>query len=236
MKQDNLWDFYQNEGTEAFSGSFSRLNYLARLCRRFSSPDRKRILDVGIGSGIFETYALSLGLDVYALDPNERAIQALATSMNLRGRVRVGHSQRNPFDSNFFDVVVASELLEHLSAEELRGTISETARVLSPHGYFIGTVPANENLMQQFVVCPECSHHFHRWGHTQSFSLEQIFTLLEAGFKDCKVFLRFFPNRPPSMVFDLPLFDWCYNILRKFFAWIGIMRGGACIIFIAQKQ
>jgi SAM-dependent methyltransferase len=72
------------------------------------------------------------------------------------------------------DFVVASEVLEHLTDEQRAAGIGEIARILRPGGYFLGTVPFNENLAEQQAVCPHCGEVFHRWGHQRSFTLDDV--------------------------------------------------------------
>ena len=88
-----------------------------------------------------------------------------------------------------------TEVLEHLDKDALMKTLSEIRRILKPGGKFIGTVPANENLADNEVICPHCSNIFHRWGHVQSFSPKALRALLSAnGMKVQRMETRGFPN------------------------------------------
>jgi len=56
--------------------------------------------------------------------------------------------------------------------------LKEILRVLKPGGYLLGTVPSQEDLSDNEVICPNCGQIFHRWGHQQNFdqtSLDNIF-------------------------------------------------------------
>lgn len=169
MNQDVVWDYFQNEGIGSFEGSEARLSYLVNRIR-----PGKRVLNIGVGSGTFEKLGLLRGIDIYSLDPSERTIESLRTRLSLGEKARVGYSQRIPFPDSFFDSVVMSEVLEHLSDEVLEETIAEVHRVLVLGGHFLGTVPARENLMDQVTVCPCCGNKFHRWGHLQTFNISRI--------------------------------------------------------------
>lgn len=132
---------------------------------------RPRVLNVGVGSGRFERTAVEHGFDVFALDPDAAAIERLAS---IQVQARVGRIEQLSFDDAMFDAVVASEVLEHLHDQQRAAGLAETARVLRPGGWFLGTVPYQEDLKAGEVVCPCCGVLFHRWGHQKSFTLQAI--------------------------------------------------------------
>lgn len=167
--QEAIWDYHQNEGIASFDGAKSRLRFLVK-----EIAEAKDVLNIGIGSGYFEVEAQRNGMRVFSLDPSKRAVESLRERLQLGDRAQVGYSQQMPFADAHFDAVVASEVLEHLSDEDLAGTLREIARVLKPGGKFVGTVPAREQLAEQTIVCPCCSKQFHRWGHHQSFTIARM--------------------------------------------------------------
>jgi len=175
--QDLIWNYYQNESPELFTGSRARIQYLLRRI-----PGRRAVLNIGCGTGLFERAALDHGLDVHSLDPSEQTIEALRSSLHLGSRAQVGHIQQIPFSDAQFDVVVLTEVLEHLTSEVIAAGLAEIRRILKPGGRILGTVPSRENLQDQTVVCPACATSFHRWGHQQSFEPQQVRTLLARHF------------------------------------------------------
>jgi ubiquinone/menaquinone biosynthesis C-methylase UbiE len=177
MKQDVIWEYYQNEAPETFFDSKPRLSFLARQV----NPGG-RVLNIGVGAGFFEEAALKNKLDVYALDPGKKSIENMRRKYGLGSKAQVGYGQSIPFRDNFFDAVVVSEVLEHLSPEAMDSVLDEIARVLVPGGYIIGTVPAREDLRFQMVVCPRCAEKFHRWGHMQSFTAQRLRDVLSRNF------------------------------------------------------
>jgi len=88
--------------------------------------------------------------------------------------------------------MIMSEVLEHLDNATLAKTLAEVDRVLRSGVRFIGTAPADENLQANLTVCPCCGEIFHRWGHVQSFSQEQLLDLLRQNFKDIRVRRMYF--------------------------------------------
>ncbi len=88
--------------------------------------------------------------------------------------------------------VVMSEVLEHLEDDVLSATLAEVRRVLVECGIFIGTVPANENLRLNAVVCPCCNETFHRWGHVRTFSEASLRAALETTLRVARIDNHFF--------------------------------------------
>jgi ubiquinone/menaquinone biosynthesis C-methylase UbiE len=190
MKQNKIWEYYQTKSPESFLGNEARLFFLAKKAKKISP--RGKILNIGVGTGIFEEFALKLGLDVYSLDPIEDTIESIRKRFNLGEKARVGYSQDIPFPDNYFDVVVMSEVLEHLSDSDIYKTLKEVYRILTPNGHFIGTVPAREKLANGIVVCPNCGERFHRWGHLQSFEPSRIYDLFSGKFEIKELQERYF--------------------------------------------
>jgi SAM-dependent methyltransferase len=177
--QDKIWSHFQNADPESFAAAKPRLEYLIRVISRRVKSAQPRVLNIGVGSGHFEKTALARGFEVHSLDPDVVAIARLSQS-GVSGHV--GYIERIELADQQFDAVVASEVLEHLGDEQRAAGLREIARVLKPGGWFLGTVPYNENLKAGDVVCPCCGALFHRWGHQQSFTLASMRTELERQF------------------------------------------------------
>jgi SAM-dependent methyltransferase len=228
MNQDVIWDHFQNEGVAAFGRANPRLEFLVRRLR-----SGERALNIGVGSGVLERLAAAKGVDIWALDPSERAIEKLREILPLGDRAQSGYSQKLPFPVEHFDVVIMSEVLEHLSEDVRQQTLGEVHRVLKLGGRFIGTVPAREQLEENAVVCPNCAHHFHRWGHQARFDVESATALLGQLFAIETMHERFF-NEWDSATWGRRL----TGLIKKFLSWRGIGTYGInrSIFFVARKS
>jgi len=164
--QDRIWRHFQNRAVESFDAARPRLEFLVRQVAR-RAAGTVRVLNIGTGSGHFERQALARGWEAHALDPDAAALERLSAA---GVRTHVGRVERLPLGDAEFDFVVASEVLEHLSEQIRAAALGEIARVLKPGGWFLGTVPYEEDLSLNEVVCPCCGEVFHRWGHQASFS------------------------------------------------------------------
>jgi len=188
MSQEKIWDYFQNEGVNAFADATPRYDFLAKRIAG-SLTMGACVLNIGAGSGHFELLLKRMGFVVSTLDPSERAIERLRQE-GIDGRV--GFAEQLPFDVGTFDAVIASEVLEHLDEKQCELALSEIARVLRADGLFIGTVPFNEKLADGTTVCPECGHRFHRWGHRRTFASEGLASLLGSRFRIGSISTRSF--------------------------------------------
>lgn len=173
--QEKIWTHWQNISPEVFGAAKPRLNFLLKQIARKAKTKTSVVLNVGVGDGYFEDSSRIRGWDTYSMDPDEKAISSLA-DRGIKGHV--GRLEKMPFESEMFDFVVASEVLEHLTDEQRRKGLQEIARVTKAGGWFICTVPYQENLNDNKVVCPDCGKTFHRWGHQKSFDIKSIETEL----------------------------------------------------------
>jgi len=178
MNQEKIWDYFQNEGVDAFSDSKVRLGFLFRKALRIARGKRLRVLNIGAGNGWMERQCLEVGWKTYSLDPNESTIENLLRQGVLG---KVGFIESIPFDTDVFDVVFCSEVLEHLSDRQLESGLNEISRVLVNTGFLIGSVPYMENLSTNITVCPGCGKIFNRWGHLQTFDKRRIQIVLRGG-------------------------------------------------------
>lgn len=227
MEQKHIWDYFQGDAVSSFDGNLPRMVYLLKLI----SAEETRILNVGVGNGAFEKLAINEGKDIFSLDPSDVAIDRLVSELNMEGRAKVGLSQKIPFPDDYFDVVVISEVLEHLDDRVLDKTLREIKRVLKLNGRMIGSVPARENLNEQIVICPKCGDQFHRWGHVQSFNKIRIRRLLERDFEIVKVSEKYF-------VFwsQLNFKGKCVALAKMMFFMMGIHGSSETLVFIAELR
>jgi SAM-dependent methyltransferase len=179
MEQDRIWEHFQTRRVDSFDRARGRYAAMAALARRRFGRGGGSVLNIGIGSGGLECILLERGWHVASLDPSEKSLAALA---GKAVDARVGYAQDIPFDTGAFDVVVASEVLEHIDTATRAQALTEITRVLAPGGWFIGSVPYREVLSEQEVICPDCGKVFHRWGHVSSFDIPVLRSELSRDF------------------------------------------------------
>lgn len=107
------------------------------------------MLDLGCGEGrhIFGVMQKFPDIQCVGLDPHleslDKSLEGLEFFESLSNKTTTflsGSAYALPFDDNTFDLVVCSEVLEHL--HEYKDAIIEVNRVLKPNGKFLASVPA----------------------------------------------------------------------------------------------
>jgi SAM-dependent methyltransferase len=223
--QIELWSHIQTEQTGAFDLAKKRLDSLIRRAEKLTSG--RTLLNIGCGNGYLETAAQHRRWRVVSVDPDQKSVDRVKS---LGIDARCGNIESLPLPSESFDVVMCTEVFEHLTRETLDTGLNEIKRVLVPDGVLMGTVPYRENLSDNQVFCPHCKRTFHRWGHHQSFD--------EAGMQS--VLGRDFAVRTVKPVYFVPwaLVSWKGKLLwsaRFAFSVAGVYGSGANLFFTALK-
>ena len=82
---------------------------------------------------------------------------------------------------NYYDLILMTEVIEHLSPDETPSVLRKLATLAAPGGRVLITTPNDENLKTMDVMCPDCGCTFHRWQHQQSWTLERLRELVIAA-------------------------------------------------------
>lgn len=142
-KYDESRSFYQ----EFFScprydrPTSERYETVARLIDEHALPSSTRVLEIGCGGGeISSRFSESFSI-VYALDIGLTAAMKNTLAMRRNIRFLLGALPCLPIPDSSFDLVVCSEVLEHLYREDQLPSIEAIARVTRPGGLSIVTTP-----------------------------------------------------------------------------------------------
>jgi SAM-dependent methyltransferase len=227
-QNEKIWDHFQNEGQETFAFSTPRFERLLEDIARKASVPRPVILNIGAGNGSFEELAWQRGWEVHALDPDARTVARL---VEKKIHARQGFIEKLPYADAYFDFVVATEVLEHLTEEQRHSGVREVARVLKKGGWFVGTVPDNEDLRRNQVMCPKCGEIFHRWGHQASFTLASTQAELAAVFGKIKIERTVFISLAGRSLFGM-----LQGLGRRALAKWGATIASPSIYFFARKE
>ena len=128
---------YENEpqGAESFFELTidKRTRRFLEVIEDFPNPT---ILEVGMGQGNFLKKISRQRADaqLYGIDISRAAIAAVREEDSFKGEFTIGDAQKLPFPTEFFDVVVIMDVLEHLN--DPQKAILEAKRVLKPGGIF----------------------------------------------------------------------------------------------------
>jgi len=147
------------------------------------------ILDVGCGSGII-TNELPEHISAFGLDLSFAALRQVQQPKCMGSIISI------PFPDNTFDLVLTSDVLEHLNDQELSCALLELQRVSKK--FVLVTVPLNEQLQTNFAKCGECGCVYHVNYHQRSFSEKSILNLFENFLVPVEVRLSGSITRPCS--------------------------------------
>lgn len=168
-------------------------------------PDEvETIVDVGCGDGAI-TNRLARRWDVTGVDLSAAALA------HLEGPAIQASATDLPLPDDSFDLVLSTEMLEHLPAVAYREAISEMRRV--SRRYVLIAVPYREDLAFRTIRCPRCGWHGHVWGHRRKFTAESLLRDLD-GFVAIET-RTFGPLQPPPWPRWL---TWsAHNLLRCYY-------------------
>jgi ubiquinone/menaquinone biosynthesis C-methylase UbiE len=131
-----------------------------------SVHDHSRILDIGCGSGRHTAAAYDLRRgSVIGADPNFNDLQEACTRLDLHARwtprkkgawsLAAADISHLPFRDNSFDVVICSEVLEHIA--DHRRAVQESIRVLKPGCQLVVSIPRRWHLLGPLRPVPAYS-------------------------------------------------------------------------------
>jgi len=120
-----------------------RLQFVARAVSLIPD-DEACVCDIGCGPGVIISTILKAkpNFQISGVDISSHCInyaKKLLETKNLSARFLQADIREIPFLDNAFDVVVGTEVFEHI--QNPMSAFSEVARVLKPKGYFIASIP-----------------------------------------------------------------------------------------------
>ena len=134
-----------------------RRRLLARTIAALGLPHDAEVLDVGTSTGTNLRLLADLGFGhVRGLDSSDEAIRFCAE----KGFpvVTRGDATRLPFADETFDLVLATDIIEHVDDDS--AAVAEMARVLRPGGHAILTVPTFQSI---WGLQDDVAHHKRRY-------------------------------------------------------------------------
>ena len=173
------------EEREYFLIHEARYEYIIRQIGHIGSIGRMRVLDVGCYPYHLGAAMEMIGCDVYGISSSHEPIKSKKVAVcNIE-------TDRFPFEDNYFDLVVCTEVLEHLPQSPAHA-IREMYRVTKTHGHVLITTPnitrsinRAKMLLGKSVTYPlsqvlenegKGSNIYHR--HNREYTLDEVTTLL----------------------------------------------------------
>lgn len=140
-----------------------------------------KVIDVGCGAGRHSFEAYRRGADVVAFDQDAAALDNVATLLRAMGEASeapasakaeavLGDALALPYPDRTFDCVIASEILEHVPADDT--LIDELIRVLKVAGTLVVTVP--RWLPERVCWLLSDEYHSNEGGHIRIYRASQL--------------------------------------------------------------
>lgn len=107
-----------------------------KILKSCIEPEKKaKVLDIGFYRGELsvERFKNIKHPDIYGIDISQEAIKS-GKKINIK-TVKHNLEKGLPYKSNFFDIIAANQIIEHLVDVDL--FVSEIFRVLKPNGYLV---------------------------------------------------------------------------------------------------
>ncbi len=172
-------DYYSEDAENIPDFVFERLIEIVQEFSKYRQSGR--LLDVGCGAGTILKAALDDNWQAEGVEVSASSIKFLRKN---NFKVFHGEIMEAAFPENHFDVIVASEIIEHIP--EPQKLLDESYRTLRSGGLFWGTTPHGQGLSGKFlgsdwscVLPPE---------HLHLLSVKGLHIMLEkAGFRQIEV-------------------------------------------------
>ena len=151
---------------------------LHELILSFVPADAEKILDIGCGNGWVAEACLPAGKTVVSADisiTNPR--KALEKYPSPRHYGLVADALHLPVKPDFFDVIIASEIMEHVISPDI--FVKNLYRAVKPGGRVIITTPYHEKL--EYSLCIHCNKPTPRHAHLHSFHEKNLAGIMPEG-------------------------------------------------------
>lgn len=153
---------------------------VARDLVRLIPDDVRTILDAGCGNGAV-TNDIAESWSVVGCDISETALK------NVAAPAVVADLCKLPFPDDSFDLVLASDVIEHLPDEIYEQALREISRVAAK--YVLIAVPYREVLEAAYVSCPSCDQRYHAHLHQRVYEEASLHGLMGNQFQIDKMLL-----------------------------------------------
>jgi len=162
----------------------ARRELLVTLIRRTGGSPDSKILDAGCGGGLLISLLRKKGYkDIFGIDLSKMMVGLCRE----RGIINVSRQDctETTFDDNFFDVIIAADVLEHLEDDAV--ALREWKRILKNNGRLIITVPAFDFLWSHH---DEICHHYRRYSKPDLISALSAanYSVGRVSFWNCSLF------------------------------------------------
>jgi len=129
------------------------------IIRQESQSKKLRILDIGLGGGTTAACICSLvECDYYAIEhPKAKQMEystfrGVLKKYNIELKLADITKQEIPFEKNYFDIILFTEVLEHIHVDKVKGIFDNLKKVLKNGGIIILSTPNFLSLFHRIQI------------------------------------------------------------------------------------
>ena len=141
-KTDNQ-EFYYNSLAGKILGSKAREKFIVNEINHLKKE--QSFLEVGCAQGYYLSKAMKKTKNVFGIDVVPSFIEL---AKRTKAKVSIASAEKLPYKANSFDMVLCTEVLEHVP--DWKKAVKEIERVLKPKGRAIVTVPLEKSGFWKF--------------------------------------------------------------------------------------
>lgn len=139
-----FWQFHNSEkGFPEHYPDEEIIRYLSGLKNKRKKEKKLKILDLAAGSGKNTYAALEMGFDVYCLDYSRPGLNYIKKQSGIKNNKLICldfTKKKLPFKNNFFDGIIASQVIDHIFKDNVSFVIKEMTRVLKKNHSLIANI------------------------------------------------------------------------------------------------
>ena len=138
--RDRLYEAYASQHAGCGSATATALIYRRDIRPLLPPPSAGPVIDIGCGQGELVRLLLADGYDAHGVDVSPEQVQ-LAHASGLDGVRHDDYRAALAERPSQFAAVTATDLLEHLTKDEVLDTFDRVVQALTPRGVFVARVP-----------------------------------------------------------------------------------------------
>lgn len=166
--------FYAEKMSETSFGVAEYVDATASTIRALLPKSAERIIDVGAGHG-WISHRIPPFHKVMCVDLSEDIMREVARPRTI------GSITDLPFENRSVEMVMASDVVEHLDINDYKRAMTELDRVAQNYIYL--QVPNDEALQTSSITCPKCGEIWHKNFHKRSFVAQNLIEGMPSGWE-----------------------------------------------------
>lgn len=149
------------------------------ILKRKSSVKKEIALELGVWPGYMALSLHEIGFDLRGIDLDFSRIRQISSQIKIVDYNLDKISPKIPYPDNYFDYIIASEIIEHIKPDNLPGLFIEINRLLNKNGLVVLTTP-NKNSLHNLIFSKKYSSDKLKngHGHAREYSLSELHELI----------------------------------------------------------